>query len=127
MVSQLIDTAVLVDLLRGNASSQTWLDEQLEGVFAVSVVTVAELIAGCRNQKEQQTVERELENYTILWLSEQISELALKWYSEYHLSHNVGFFDCLIGATASQYNLELCTLNDKHFRPFPQLRVLRPY
>lgn len=127
MASRLIDTAILVDLLRGNTRTQSWLDEQPQDAVAISVVTVAELLAGCRNQSEQRAVEKELVFYPVLWLSESISQLAIRWYSQYHLSHGVGFLDCLIGATASQNNLELCTLNEKHFRPFTELRLLRPY
>ena len=127
MSSRLIDTAILVDLLRGNTFTQSWLDEQPQGAVVISVVTVAELLAGCRNQNEQKAVENELVLYPVLWLTESISQLAIRWYSQYHLSHGVGFFDCLIGATASQNNLELCTFNEKHFRPFTELRLLRPH
>ena len=47
MASRLIDTAILVDLLRGNALTQSWLDEQPQGAVVISVVIVAELLAGC--------------------------------------------------------------------------------
>ena len=127
MATQLIDTAILVDLLRGNTLAKSWLDGQPQGVAAISVVTVAELLAGCRNQGEQKAVEMELGLYPVLWLSESISQLAITWYGKYHLSHGVGFLDCLIGATASLNHLELCTLNEKHFRPLPQIQLLRPY
>jgi len=43
------------------------------------------------------------------------------------LSHNIGFLDCLIAATAIKNGLSLATLNLKHFAPFSDLQVEKPY
>jgi len=122
----LIDTSILVNVLRGDKSARAWIDALPENAGAISVITAAELIAGCRNRTEQRAVEREMELYDTVWVSEEISRAALEFYKRYHLSHNVGFLDCLIAATALQNSLRLATLNLKHF-PFPELDVVRPY
>jgi predicted nucleic acid-binding protein len=127
MASYLADTAILVDLLRGYSPARAWLDSLPVSEVAVSVITAAELLAGCRNSNEQRIVEQELALYRILWLSEPISQTALEWYRLYHLSHGLGFLDCLIGATAYQHGLRLDTVNDRHFRMLPGLVVERPY
>ncbi len=124
--SWLLDTSILVDLLRGSKSAREWIDSLLESARAISVITAAELLAGCRNQSEQRAVERELDLYETVWVSEEISQEALEWYKRFHLSHRVGFLDCVIGATASQNGLQVATLNLKHF-PFPDLQAKRPY
>ena len=90
-------------------------------------MTAAELLAGCRNRREQDIVEKELALYPMIHISGAISQTALEWYRQFHLSHSVGFLDCLIGASAHHYGLTVCTLNDKHFRPLPDLTVERPY
>lgn len=123
----LLDTTILVDVLRGNPSARTWIDSLPEDACAISVITAAELLAGCRNRTEQRAVERELELYDLLWLSEDISQVALDFYKRYHLSHNVGFLDCLIAATANANGLRLATVNLKHFAPFPRLATECPY
>ena len=122
----LIDTSILVDVLRGNKSARAWLDSLPQDTYTLSVITSAELLAGCRNRSEQRTVERELELYATVWMSEEISQVALEFYKRYHLSHDVGFLDCLIAATAATTGLSLATLNLKHF-PFPDLQAERPY
>ena len=55
------------------------------------VVTYFELLAGCRNRREQRIVSREMRNYHLLFLTEDISRTALSWYTRFHLSHGVGF------------------------------------
>ena len=123
----LIDTTILVDFLRGKKEAKAWLEGFAEGELAISVVTAAELLAGCRNRQEQRRLEAELEQYDLILTSTDISSTAWEWYRQYRLSDGVGFFDCLIGASAYHYGLAICTLNDKHFRPLPDVRVERPY
>lgn len=123
----LIDTTILVDFLRGKKEAKAWLGGFAEGELAISVITAAELLAGSRNRQEQKRLEAELEQYDLILTSTAISSTAWEWYRQYRLSDGVGFFDCLIGASAHHYGLTVCTLNDKHFRPLPELRVERPY
>lgn len=125
--ARLIDTNILVDLLRGQEGARRWIDHLPDDGRYISVVTAAELLAGARSAREQDIIEEELLFYRILWLQEPTSRLALDWYKRFHLRHGVGFLDCLIGATALYYDLTLATLNERHFTPFPDLRVERPY
>jgi predicted nucleic acid-binding protein len=124
--SRLLDTSVFVDYLRGGETAKAWISES-SMELAFSVVTVAELLAGCRNRREQEVIEKELALYPMVHLSGAISQTALEWYRQFHLSNGVGYLDCLIGASAYHYGLVICTLNDKHFRPLPELKVERPY
>ena len=125
--TRLLDTSIFVDYLRGNEACKEWLNNSVSNDLAYSIVTAAELLAGCRNRREQDMVEKELAIYPMIQISGAISLTAWEWYREYHLSHGVGFLDCLIGASAHHYGLVVCTLNDKHFRPLPDLQVERPY
>ena len=125
--TRLIDTAILIDYLRGSDVARTWLDQFSPGELIVSVVTAAELLAGCRDRKEQNLIEKELNFYPIVWISCDASQTAWEWYRQYHLSHGVGFLDCLIGASAYSYGVIMSTLNEKHFQPFPDLQLERPY
>jgi predicted nucleic acid-binding protein len=45
----------------------------------------------------------------------------------FRLSHGVGWPDCLIAATAIRLGRPVATTNVKHFTPFPNLQVIRPY
>lgn len=124
---RLIETTILVDVFRDKPEAIAWVNSlPLQGRW-VSVITYFELLAGCRNRREQRTVAREMRNYRLLLLTEDISRTALSWFERFHLSHGVGFLDSLIGATALHQDLTVATLNTKHFEPLPGIRVERPY
>jgi predicted nucleic acid-binding protein len=125
--SRLLDTTILVDVFRNDPQAIAWVNSLPPQGRSVSVITYFELLAGCRNRREQQVTAREMRTYRLLILSERISRTALSWYRRFFLSHGVGFLDALIGATAVDHGLSLATLNTKHFTPLPGLRVERPY
>ena len=51
-ISRLVDTSILVDFFRGSPTAKTWLESFVPGELAISVVTAAELVAGCRNHRD---------------------------------------------------------------------------
>jgi predicted nucleic acid-binding protein len=126
-ITRLVDTSIFIDYVRGNEIAKEWINRFPKGELAYSVITAAELLAGCRNRREQELLEKELTLYPMVYISGMISVTAWEWYRDLHLSHGAGFLDCLIGATAYQYGFTVCTLNDKHFNPFAGLMVERPY
>ncbi|MBI4672268.1 MAG: type II toxin-antitoxin system VapC family toxin [Chloroflexi bacterium] len=123
----LLDTSILIDLLHGRQNARAWIDSLDVEVRYISVVTAAELLAGCANKREEQKLARELNLYHIAWIDEVMSERALNLYRALRLSHGVGFLDCLIAATALEKNFVVATLNLKHFKPIAGLQVKRPY
>jgi len=52
---------------------------------------------------------------------------ALQWYRSYHLSRGVGFLDCFVVVAARRLDCQVHTLNTKHFRAIPGLKIIRPY
>lgn len=123
----LLDTTIFVDLLRGSTKAQKWIDSLPPDSRFLSVVTIGELLAGCRDLKEQQAVEKELLLYKTVWLDELISKQALAYYRKLRLSHGVGSLDCLIGATAKERAMQVASLNLKHFTALPGVKAMRPY
>jgi predicted nucleic acid-binding protein len=122
-----IETTILVDLLRGQGAAITWVNRVSPQDWWVSVITYFELLAGCRNRRELRTVAREMRQYQLVHLTEEISHTALEWSGRFHLRHGVGILDRLIGATAVTQHLILATLTTKHVASFPGLRIERPY
>ncbi len=92
-----------------------------------SVISVFEILAGCRNLREQRVTLRSLSSIQIVQIESGDSVQALEWYRAYRLSRGIGFLDCLIGAAARRLDCEIHTLNTKHFRAITGLRILRPY
>jgi hypothetical protein len=124
----LLDSDVLVDLLRKYPPAITWfdaLDEDEE--LVVSGYVVMELIQGCRNKAEQDRVQRELATYGVVWLSPTYCDQALGVFAAYRLSHNAGLLDVLIGQTAVVLGVPLHTFNQRHYSFIPGVQTIQPY
>jgi predicted nucleic acid-binding protein len=127
MPACLIDTAVIVDLLRGHRLALDWIERIEVADRFISVVTVFELLEGCDSLRAQRQLERELNGYITLPIAEAASAQSLSWLLEHRLRAGIGYPDCLIGATAKVLGLPLYTLNIRHFRVLEGLQVERPY
>ncbi len=92
-----------------------------------SVISVFEVLAGCRNLREQQATLRSLATVEIVQVESGDSIQALQWYRSYHLSRGVGFLDCFVAAAARRLDCQVHTINTKHFRVIPDLKTTRPY
>jgi len=123
----LVDTDVMIDLLREYPPVVAWLDFLGEEEIILPGFVVMELIQGCRNKAEQEKLERELGAYSVAWPSSEMCDEALSVFARYHLSHGLGIFDTLIGQMAVALNLPLYTFNQKHYAAIPKLKTVQPY
>lgn len=62
---RLIETTIVVDVFRGRSEAITWVNSLLPQGRWVSAITYFELLAGCRNRREQRTVVREMRMYRL--------------------------------------------------------------
>ena len=53
--------------------------------------------------------------------------MAYQVFASFHLSHNLGLLDALIGATAVGLRQPLATFNVKHYSVMPSLVTVQPY
>jgi len=121
----LLDTNILIDALRGYKPAVSFVESFSE--IYVSVITVSELIYGCRNKTELNKIVKLVSYYNIIHIDENISETALTLYEEHFLEKNLVFDDALIGATAIFKDLTLVTRNIKHFSNIEKLALEIPY
>jgi predicted nucleic acid-binding protein len=124
----LVDTDVLIDVARGVPRAvQFCRRAEGQGGLACSVISVLELLAGCRTLHDQSTTLKNLTHVHVIQVESGDSEDALRWYRAYHLSQGIGILDCFIAAAATRLGCTLHTVNTKHFRAVPGLQVKRPY
>ncbi|MEW6482344.1 MAG: type II toxin-antitoxin system VapC family toxin [bacterium] len=123
----LVDTDVMIDLLREYPPAVAWLDFLGEEEIVLPGFVVMELIQGCRNKTEQEKVEKELGTYSVVWPSSKICDEALSALVRYHLSHRLGILDALIGQMAVALNLPLYTFNQRDYPAIPKLKTGQPY
>jgi predicted nucleic acid-binding protein len=123
-----VDTDILIDVFRRVPRAlDFWRRAEARSQLACSVFSVFELVAGCRNLREQRQVLRHIATLEIIHAESTDSVNALRWYGSFFLSLGIGFLDCLIAAAAARLGYTLHTLNTKHFRVVPGLHVKRPY
>ena len=122
----LVDTSILIDLLRQNNDAIELLESaRLDGPLHVSEITRVELLTGMRTHEERPT--RLLLSF-LNWVAvdDEIAGLAGAYGREWLPSHQgIDVADLIIAATASVRNLQLLTLNVRHFPMLPGLQ--RPY
>ena len=123
-----VDTDVLIDIARkDHRALDFWRRAEARSTMTCSVISVFELLAGCRNLKEQRAMLRSLSTVDIVQVESGDSVQALQWYRSYHLSRGVGFLDCFVAAAARRLDCQVHTVNTKHFRAIPGLKIIRPY
>lgn len=123
----LLDSDVMIDLLRQYPPAITWfdtLDEEEELLLPGYVVM--ELIQGCGNKVEQK-MRQELAPYGVVWPASADCDEALDVFTEHHLSHSAGLLDVLIGQIAVTWRILLYTFNQKHYGFIPELQTIQPY
>lgn len=124
MSTLLLDSNVLIDYLRGRDKAVKYLESRTEDLV-VSAVTVAELHAGARNQKEKEALVEFLTAFGVFPVCADIASQAGAYRAQYGKSHGVDLIDALIAATAARREIPLVTCNRKHFPMLKEIRI--PY
>ncbi len=142
----LLDTDILIDLLRGKKEARDFLRSLPEdSVQCCSVITVAEIHSGMREGERQRTAEL-IDSLLVLPVTREIAETAGHFRRAYKGDTaspegdrargtrrtskanelpklpDLELDDCLIAATAAVEELELATRNRRHY-PMPEVKV----
>lgn len=121
----LVDTSVLIYLLRGKSEHQKLIRDLLLGGFVLttSAVNIAELYAEMRQREEQATAEL-LSAFTQLPLTPGIAQRAGETTAaRRRMGRTHTLDDMMIAATAIEYGYALVTDNQKDFQ-IPGLALL---
>ena len=120
-VPVLVDTSVLIDLLRGYPAARAYL-RGLPEVPIASEVTRVEILRGLRGA-EREATERLFDALRWAGVDEVIArrtgELGRRW--DRHRP-GIALADLIIAATAEQLGADLATGNVRHFPMFPTLQ-----
>lgn len=121
----LLDTSIVVDLLRGYGPAEAWLETQ--GQLGVPHVVWLEILEGAPNQRKQQEAVKLLQQFALVNLTSDDISWATQALTHYGLSHNVDGYDCMIAAVAYRLQLPLFNRNTKHFSPLLGALAVKPY
>lgn len=122
----LVDTAIVIDLIRGFPDAHEWLVDT-EETFGVSDYVWLEVIQGATNKQKQKAAIDILSDFQLVETTSEDTRWAVEALISARLSHNVDPFDCLIAATSHRLQIPLYTRNLKHFTPLIGELARQPY
>ena len=106
----LLDTVILIDHLNGIPQAGRWLLSLKEKEAVISVVTLAEVLAGAE-KTEKDSVQLLLSFYDCLSLTPSAAIVA----AELRHKHHLKLPDAFQAALAVEHGLVLCTRNTRDF------------
>jgi predicted nucleic acid-binding protein len=125
MVNGFVDTAILVDILRGHPPAKPWLAAQTQ--LGITPIVWLELIEGARTKITQRQAMELLSRFQMIYLVQADMDWAMQQLSTYKLSHNIGMLDSLIASVSHRLQMTLYTNNLKHFSPLLGNLAQKPY
>ena len=123
---RLVDTDVLVDILRGHPSGIAWF-ASLDALPAVPGLVVMELLAGCSDEREARRVDTLVGPLPLIWPTEADCLRALATFRARRLSHGLGLLGALVAACAVGADATLYSFNAKHYAAVADLAIEQPY
>jgi predicted nucleic acid-binding protein len=124
-MSAMIDTSVVIDVLRGYEPVLTWLESQRS--LTVTRIVLLEVLEGAGTAQKQNEALRLLERFEIIELTPSDFVWATDQLLRFRLAQGVDVFDCLIAAPAYRLQTTLFTRNLKHFTPLLGKLAQTPY
>ena len=122
MSGVLLDTTIVIDLLRGHRPALDFV-RALESIPAASEITRVEVLRGVRSG-ERRLTERLLGTFSWIPLDESVARRAGDLGRRWRASHRgISTADLVIAATAIERGAALATLN---VRNFPMIEGLQP-
>ena len=125
MVDGLLDTSIVVDLLRQHSAADRWLQQQ--GQLGITSIVWMEIIEGAKTSSKQEEALKLLRRFEPVELTTTDLLWAIEQLVRFRLSHNVDSFDCLIASASYRLQLPLYTSNVKHFTPLIGKLATAPY
>ncbi|MBZ0281350.1 MAG: PIN domain-containing protein [Anaerolineae bacterium] len=127
MVTAVVETSIIVDLLRNHAPAVTWYQTQTQPTLGITPIIWMEVLSGGLNKAERLRSARLLQQFSMAYLTEADLNWAMQAQMQYELSHGVGMMDCLIASVSHRLQIPLYTHNLKHFTPLIGNLAYKPF
>ena len=115
MTKVLLDTDVVINLLKKKVETVEKITSFKECEFYISPIVVAEIYAGAR-PKEIAQIEELLSYFKSVEINNEIGLITGKYANEFRKAFNgISLEDFMIAGTAKYYKLALWTYNKKHY------------
>ena len=115
----LVDTSVLIALLRKNEDAKIALESLVANNTYICDITFLEILVGCSTAEKREYALDLLEEYKLLKNNEKTSDKSVQLMKRYCVQRSgqpiLRLADCLIAAFAVYHKMELLTFNKKDF------------
>lgn len=122
----LVDTTVLIHLLRHYASALTWYGSQSQRLSLASM-TWLEVMQGAPNKTHQARYKILLSQFELIYITANDQTWGMSQLERFQFSHHIGMNDCLIAAVAYRMQVPLYTHNLKDMSPMLGALAVQPY
>ena len=127
MIDAILDTSVVIDLLRGLEPAARWFSTLGRKRPAITPVVWMEAVQGATDATKRAQAIRFLRQFLVEHPTPDDNRWAMRQLGHFHLSHGIHLQDVMIASVAVRLDVPLYTLNLKHSEPLPSLRAIRPY
>jgi tRNA(fMet)-specific endonuclease VapC len=127
VIDAILDTSVLIDLLRAHQPAMLWFAGLGRQRVAITPVVWMETVQGATDGVKRAQAIRFLRQFRIEHPTEDNTRWAMRQVARFHLSHNIQLQDAMIASVAVRLAVPLYTTNLKHFQPLPAIDARKPY
>ena len=110
MTIGIIDSTVVIHLLRNNTQAEVWT-ATLPARLSLTPITWLEVIYGAQNKRVQAATTALLSRFDMVYLTQADMDWAMQQLLTYRLSHGIAIMDCLIASVAHRLQVPLYTDN----------------
>jgi len=111
----LLDSDVVINILKKKEETLTKIASLGESEFCISPIVIAEIYAGARN-KEITQIEELFSYFTHLEINSEIGIITGKYANQFRKAFvGISLEDYMIAGTAKYYGIKLWTYNRKHY------------
>ena len=119
----IIDTDVIIDVLRGFKPTKEKIKELLENnELLISGITEAEIFAG--KDMEMEEKKKKIVKFLSMFKKVNPDNQILQIAGEFKRKYRISLLDCTIAATAYVLNAKLFTRNKKDFEKIKEVRLI---
>lgn len=128
MVSDaILDTSVLIDLLRAFPPATEWFAGLGRQRMGITPVVWMETVQGATDRAKRAQAIRFLSRFRVEHPTEDDNRWAMRQTARFHLSHSIHLQDAMIASVAARLAVPLYTTNLRHFEPLPSVDASKPY
>lgn len=118
----IIDTSILIDYLRGGMKWEQFLTEIEEDIeLFLPTVVIFELFSGKSSRVNEKAIIRFVGHFKKVDFTETIAKRAGELYRD--INQNLEVPDYIVAASALEIGGIVVTLNKKHFKEIPHLKL----